>query len=210
VNDLSISDVDGRAILDGDFFGDTHIAHVTSQVSVHSSRTVIELAHLPGAFSRESGDIQVNNAAGPILIATRANDVACTGITGDVRIEDADGEISLGLAGQPGEIQVHSRNGAIRLAVPRDASFALQASARHGEIHSDFAVPIESMGSGHSVSSTVGSGGARIELIADHGDIRIRRADVAAAPANTASPAVNTPAPHLRVPQGTVPVLKTQ
>ena len=210
LNDVSISDVDGRAILDGDFFGDTHIAHVTSQVSVHSNRTVIELAHLPGAFSRESGDIQVNNAAGPILIATRAKDVACTGITGDARIEDADGEISLGLAGQPGEIQVHSRNGAIRLTVPQDASFALQASARHGEIHSDFGLPIESMGSGHSVSSNVGSGGARIELIADHGDIRISRSDVAAAPANPASPAINAPAPHLRVPQGTVPVLKTQ
>jgi DUF4097 and DUF4098 domain-containing protein YvlB len=210
LNDVSISDVDGRALLNGDLFGDTHITHVTSQVSVHSSHTVIELAHLPGAFSRESGDIQVNNAAGPVLIATRAKDVACTGITGDVHIEDADGEISLGLAGQPGEIQVHNRNGAIQLTVPRDANFLLQASARNGEIHSDFALPVESTHRGHSVSSTVGSGGARIELVADHGDIRINRADATAAPASPASPAANAPVRHLRVPEGTAPVLKTQ
>ena len=210
-DDVSISDIDGRAILDGDFFGDTHIARVASQVTIHSNRTAIELARLPGEFSRDSGNITITNAAGPIFVATRAKDVTLTGITGDAHIENADGEITLKLAGQPGEIQVHNGNGAIQLNVPRDAGFTLQALARNGQIQSNLSLPVESMGRGQSISGTVGSGGPKVELIAGHGDIRIDRTDVTAQSDGLTIPTPGSKTPlRLQVPDGTAPVLKTQ
>ncbi|HEV2274153.1 MAG TPA: DUF4097 family beta strand repeat-containing protein, partial [Acidobacteriaceae bacterium] len=182
LDDVAISDVTGRVLLDGDFFGDTHIAHASSQVHFRSSRTALEVANLPGDFSLDSGALQLNNAAGPIVISTRAKDIVCTEITGSARIDDANGEISLAVSGQPGEIRIENRNGAIQLTLPRDASFRLRATARNGNIQSDFDIPVESSGRGHTLSGVVGSGMAGIELIADHGDIRINRAESPAVP----------------------------
>jgi hypothetical protein len=83
LDDVSISDVQGRVALDGDFFGDTNLAHIGSPVHFHSSRTDVEVVSIPGDLSIDSGDLQLNNATGPARISTSAKDVECTGITGD-------------------------------------------------------------------------------------------------------------------------------
>jgi DUF4097 and DUF4098 domain-containing protein YvlB len=194
LDDVSISDVQGRVALDGDFFGDTTVAHIASPVHFHSSRTNVEVISISGALSIDSGDLQLNNAAGPARISTSAKDVECTGITGDLRVEDGDGDISVGAVAPVGELAIHNRNGAINLTVPRGAGFALQATARNGNIDSKLDLPVTSAGAGQSVSGKVGSGGPRIELITDHGDIEITAMDIPVAPPAPPAPPV-PPAP---------------
>jgi hypothetical protein len=173
LDDVSISEVRGRAALDGDFFGDTNLAHMASAVHFHSSRTDVELASIPGDLSIDSGDLQLNNATGPARISTSAKDVECTGITGDLRVENGDGDISVGVLAPVGALQIHNRNGAINLTVPQGSSFQLQATASNGNIDSKLKLPVSSAGEGQSVAGQVGAGGPRIELVADHGDIGI-------------------------------------
>ena len=179
MDDVSISDVQGRVALDGDFFGDTNLAHIASPVHFHSSRTDVEVISIPGDLSIDSGDLQLNNATGPARISTSAKDVECTGITGDLRVEDGDGDISVGAVAPVGELQIHNRNGAINLTVPRGAGFQLQATAKNGNIESKLDLPVTSAGEGQSVSGKVGGGGPRIELVADHGDIEITAMEAA-------------------------------
>jgi len=174
LDDVSISGVQGKVALDGDFFGSTDIAHVAAAVHFHSSRTDVEVASIPGDLSIDSGDLQLNNAAGPARVATSAKDVECTGIAGDLRVEDGDGDISVGAVAPVGALQIHNRNGAINLTVPQGAGFQLQATARNGNIDSKLNLPVASAGEGQSVAGQVGAGGPRIELVADHGDIEIR------------------------------------
>jgi DUF4097 and DUF4098 domain-containing protein YvlB len=182
LDDVSISDVHGRAALDGDFFGDTNLAQIASPVHFHSSRTDIELASVPGDLSIDSGDLQVNNATGPARISTSAKDIECTAITGDLRVEDGDGDISAGAVAPLGQVQIHNRNGAIHLTVPLGAGFQLQATARNGNIEAKVNLPVSSAGEGQSVAGQVGTGGPRVELVADHGDIDISRMDTPPAP----------------------------
>ena len=136
-------------------------------------------------------------------------------ITGDLRVEDGDGDISLGVVAPLGELDIHNRNGAINLTVPRDAAFQLQANARNGNIESKLDLPVTSAGESQSISGQVGKGGPRIALVSDHGDIEITAMDVVpeppappAAPGAPAPPA--PPAPpgpgakslrHLRPPK---------
>jgi DUF4097 and DUF4098 domain-containing protein YvlB len=176
-DDVSISDVKGRAVLDGDFFGDTNLAQIASAVHFHSSRTDIELASVPGDVSIDTGDLQVNNAAGPARISTSAKDIECTAITGDLRVEGGDGDISVGTVPPLGELHIHNRNGAIRLTVPLGANFQLQATARNGNIDSKLNLPVSGAGEGQTIAGQVGVGGPKIELTADHGDIDINRMD---------------------------------
>jgi Putative adhesin/Domain of unknown function (DUF5668) len=173
LDDVSISDVRGKVSLDGDFFGDTDLAHIAAPVHFHSSRTNIDVASIPGDLAIDSGDLQLNNATGPAIISTSAKDVECTGIAGDLHVEDGDGDISVGAVAPLGALQIHNRNGAIHLTVPQDAGFQLQATAKNGSIDSKLDVPVSSVGEGQSLNGKVGAGGPRIELVADHGDIEI-------------------------------------
>jgi DUF4097 and DUF4098 domain-containing protein YvlB len=173
MDDVSVSDVQGAAVLEGDFFGDTNVAHITSTMHFHSSRTDVELVRLPGNLSIDSGDLQLNNAAGPARITTNAKDVVVTGIAGDLRVEDGDGDISVGLVPPLGESQIHNRNGEINLTLPKGAGFRLQATAKNGNIDSKLGLPVSSAGEGESLSGQVGEGGPSITLAADHGDITI-------------------------------------
>ena len=63
---------------------------------------------IPGDLSIDSGDLQLNNATGPVRISTSAKDVECSQITGDLRVEDGDGDISLGVVAPLGELR-HSQ-----------------------------------------------------------------------------------------------------
>jgi DUF4097 and DUF4098 domain-containing protein YvlB len=192
LDDVSISDVQGRVALDGDFFGDTHLAHIPSAVHFHSTRTDVEVISIPGELSIDSGDLQMNDARGPAKISTSAKDVECTGITGDLRVEDGDGDISVGAIKPMGDLQIHNRNGAINLTVPEGAGFQIQATAKNGDIDSKLNLAVSNNGEeGHTIAGQVGSGGPRVELVADHGDIEITTADVSEAP--PAPPAVPAP-----------------
>ncbi len=173
MDDVSVSDVQGTAGLEGDFFGDTNVAHITGTVHFHSSRTDVQLVRLPGNLSVDSGDLQLNNAAGPARITTNAKDVECTGIAGDLRVEDGDGDISVGVMSPLGESQIHNRNGAINLTLPQGAGCRLQATAKNGNIDSKLNLPVNSAGEGQSLTGQVGTGGPGIELVTDHGDIAI-------------------------------------
>jgi DUF4097 and DUF4098 domain-containing protein YvlB len=191
LDDVSISEVQGRVALDGDFFGDTSLAHIDAPVHFHSSRTDVQVISIAGALTIDSGDLALNDATGPVRISTSAKDVECTGITGDLRVDDGDGDISVGALAPLGEIGVHNRNGAINLTVPRGAGFELQATAKNGDIESKLDLPITSTGQGHTIAGTVGKGGPRVELAADHGDIEITTTDMAPSPpAPPSGPAV--------------------
>jgi DUF4097 and DUF4098 domain-containing protein YvlB len=189
MDDVSISDVHGRVALDGDFFGDTNLAHIPAPVHFHSSRTDVEVASVPGDLSIDSGDLQLNNALGPARVTTSAKDVECTAIAGDLRVEDGDGDISVGAVGPVGELQIHNRNGAIHLTVPEGAGFQLQATANNGDVDSRLNLPVSSSGDeGHSVAGQVGAGGPKVELLSDHGDIEITRGPSSLSPPAPPSP----------------------
>jgi hypothetical protein len=105
-----------------------------------------------------------------------------------LRVEDGDGDISVGALAPLGEIGIHNRNGAIHLTVPRGAGFQLQATARNGDIDSKLDLPVTSSGEGHTVAGKVGGGGPRVELVADHGDIEITSTDLPPAPPTPPEP----------------------
>ncbi len=63
LGDVTISDVQGKAMLNGDFFGDTHLEHVSQNVHFHSSRTELELGRLDGDITMDSDDLHITQAA---------------------------------------------------------------------------------------------------------------------------------------------------
>lgn len=177
MNDVSLSEIGGKVLLDGDFFGDTHLERIDAPLHLHSSRTDIEVARLAGELTMGSSDLHLSQVQGPARIVTRSKQIDCSQVFGELHIENSNGDVSLTMGAPLGAVQVTSRNGNISLAVPPGAGFTIDAHAKNGEIGSSFPLEVSGNDSSKSLSGQIGKGGPRVSLSAEHGDIHLKTGD---------------------------------
>ena len=178
MNDVTLSEIRGKVLLDGDSFGDTHLERIESPLHFHSSRTDIEVARIAGELTMDSGDLHLQQVQGPIKIVTRSKSIDCSQVFGDLHIENSNDDVTI-VAGSPvGNIFVDNHHGGIHLTLPPNAGFVVDGRANNGEISTDFALTQGNHDSNGTLSGTVGSGTARITLSSDQGDIHLVKGDV--------------------------------
>ena len=175
MNDVTLSQITGTSTLDGDFFGDVQLEKLQGTLHLHSSRTDIQLAQLAGTVSLDSDDLTVEDATGPVTVATEAKDIALRRVTGEVRVHNANGSVAVSTLNPVAAMNIDNRNGSVRVTLPADAKFALQATAGDGEIHSDFPVTKSSVNDQSLASGAVGGGGPLLHITAEKGDITLHR-----------------------------------
>ncbi len=210
LEDAHLSDIQGRVTLNGDFFGDLTLANIAAPVSFHSSRTEFAVERVPGELSLDSGDLRVNQGNAPVRVTAHAKDIELSAITGGpVQVENADGDIALGMAAQPGDIQMHNGNGDIDVTLPDTASCVVEATAPMGDISSDWSLEDGGTKSDHNFSGRIGTGAhpATLKLVSDHGNISIKRggAAIAVPPVPPTPPTPPRNARHLKAPAGPTP-----
>ena len=183
VDDTTVGQVAGALRLSGDFFGDMNITDIAKTVTFKSSRTDLEFAKLPGSMNLQSGDLTAKEIAGPVRIQTRSKDIHLENISGDVTLENSNGSIELHAGRLPlGNIDITNRRGEVQLTVPEKAAFQLAASARHGDINSDFSeVKVDTGNNESRATATIGSGGPRVQINNDNGNVEIRKGSLAEA-----------------------------
>lgn len=214
MEDVTISEIRGKVLLQGDFFGDLHVEHVAAPLHFHSSRTDIQLSRIDGDLTMDSGDLHMSSIAGPTQITTRSKDIDVSQVYGDLKVENSNGSVQVAAAAPLGQIQIENRNGQVKVMVPPSAGFSLEAHATHGNIQTDFNLPGTEENNKSSVVGSVGKGGPRISLNTSNNDIQISKGETfpplpPTPPAVSATPPV-PPAPpkgakHLAVPKGTTP-----
>ena len=178
VNDTSINDVTGSVRLTGEYFGQLNLAKINGGITFHTSRTDLELARLDGDLAIESGDLHAKDVAGPFRLVTKSKDIHLDGITGDVKLENQNGLVEVHADKLPlGAMSIANSNGDVKVAVPAKAQFEVEARAQNGEINSDFdAIKIETSGDNSQATGTNGSsGGAKLHISNEHGNVDIRK-----------------------------------
>lgn len=173
--DVTVSDVSGKVTLEGEFYGDTHVEHIAGAFHFHSSRTDFAVAKLDGSFTLDSGELSAEEAVGPTKLTTRSKDITLNRVTGDVTVENSNGGVDIDSALPLGAYDIRNRNGHIKVTVPANANFIVDAEATQGDLQSDFALTRSGSDNNGNLSGTVGSGGPRLALKADHGDLELRR-----------------------------------
>src|ERR1017187_682027 len=189
-NEIAIEDVDGAVHLNGEFQESVRLVRVTKTVSFHSSRTDMEFARLDGRLDLDSGDLRADSLLGPMRLTTRSKDVALEGLSGDLRLEDSNGTVEVGLH-KPGNIQIDNRKGDVRVSIPPNTAIKVEARTREGEISSDFdEIKVENNNKQSSASGAIGSNGPRLAMNCEKGSIEIRKGTVSVvAPAPPIPPA---------------------
>lgn len=179
VDNIQIDEVDGPVQLTGEFFSDIRLSKIAGRVEFKSARSDITLASVPGDFEMSGDALRATDVSGPVRMVTRSKEIHLEGVTGDVEVENANGEIEVHPAGKLpiGKMMITGKHGDISLVLPANAGFQVDATTRKGDITSDFgAVKIDAGHSGGShASGTVGNGASKLQINADTGDIRINK-----------------------------------
>jgi DUF4097 and DUF4098 domain-containing protein YvlB len=207
-NEVAIEDVDGAVHLNGEFMESTRLVRVSKTVSFHSSRTDMEFTRLDGRLDLDSGDLRADSLIGPVRLTTRSKDISLEGLSGDLRLEDSNGSVSVGV-NKPGNIQIDNRKGDVQISIPPNTPVKVEARTREGEISSDFEeIKVDNRDHGSSASGSIGTNGPRMALNCDKGEIEIRKATVAvvapsaptppSTPGKPGKPAKALPAPKAK------------
>ncbi|HEV2445511.1 MAG TPA: DUF4097 family beta strand repeat-containing protein, partial [Candidatus Sulfopaludibacter sp.] len=204
-NDLTLSEIHGKVLLNGDIFGEAHMENLAGPVHLHTSVTDLEMASLPGDMTLNDEDLRVTEAKGNVRITTHSKNVDLSQIYGDTFVQDRDGNIAIELAGTYNvDAKSTSGKGDIELSLPPTASAAINAFTHNGDILSDYPVTLPD-GESKKVSFNVGSGGAKINLSTDVGDVNIKKgSSFPPAPSISSTPPkppAPPSAPHLKAPK---------
>jgi len=181
-NEISVEDVDGAVHLNGEFYESTRLVRISKTVSFHSSRTDMEFSRLDGRLDLDSGDLRADSMVGPMRLTTRSKDIALDGLSGDLRLEDSNGTVEVGLR-KPGNIQIDNRKGDIQVSIPPNTAMKVEARTHQGEIQSDFEeIKVDNREKESSASGSIGTNGPKLVMNCEKGEISIRKGTVAVTP----------------------------
>lgn len=174
-NEVELEDVDGTLNLNGEFMESVRLVRVSKTVDFHSSRTDMQFAHLDGRLDLDSGDLRADSLIGPMHLSTRSKDISLDGLTGDLRLEDTNGTVEVGVY-KPGNIQIENRKGDVQVTIPPNTAMKVEARTRDGEIDSDFAeIKVENEHRESSASGSIGMNGPKLAINCEKGTIEIRK-----------------------------------
>jgi DUF4097 and DUF4098 domain-containing protein YvlB len=189
VNEVSIEDVDGAVHLNGEFQESVRLVRVRKGVTFHSSRTDMEFSRLDGRLDLDAQDLRADSLAGPMRLITRSKDIALEGLSGDLRLENENGTVSVSLH-KPGNVQIDNRKGDVQISIPPSVAAKIDARTRGGDIESDFSeLKIESGDKQSTATGSIGNNGPHL-IVNSGGTIEIRRASVATVPSPPPVPAI--------------------
>lgn len=176
LDEVSVSDVKGSAQFDGEFQESVKLERIGKTVTFKSSRTDMEFSRIDGSLDLDSDDLHADSIVGPVHLITRSKNVRFDEVSGDVRLQDDNGTIEIGMR-TVGNVQIDNRNGDVQLSLPEKAGFRVDAHTRDGEIQSDFPeIKINNDEHESRASGTVGNGAAHIVVNNEHEGIEFRKA----------------------------------
>ncbi|HET9182190.1 MAG TPA: DUF4097 family beta strand repeat-containing protein [Candidatus Angelobacter sp.] len=175
VSDANISDVRGAVTMTGTYWGDLQLARIGKRVHFTTSRTDLEFGGLEGSFEMQPDDLRANTIAGPFRLDTRSKSVHLEDVSGQVHIQDTNAPVEIQPKSPLAPIDISNTHGDIRLQVPANAGFQLDASSLGGKINTDFDLQADNDRRNATLRGTVGKGGPMITLHSDRGTIEVRK-----------------------------------
>jgi hypothetical protein len=128
-------------------------------------------------LNTENGGISIDDFRGIALFQARNGGVSLVNVGGDLRGETTNGEVAVDLTGDrwdgPG-LDVATRNGGVRLTMPKGYSAELETGTDNGRLSIDFPAIARSTRDRRHFSAILGSGGSTIRAVTTNGGVTIR------------------------------------
>src|SRR5713226_5324967 len=178
---VEVVNASGSFTINGEFVGPIRADKVAKGVRFVSHRTDLTLTQLSGHMEAASGNLEVVDAPGNLIVRTRDEDITIENASGKIKIEDRNGNIQVRFSSPPkDDIEITNASAAITLTLPASSSFEILADCHSGEIDSEFeseSLKKTSTESGDShLEGKYGRGrGPKITLKTSYGSISIHK-----------------------------------
>ena len=151
--------------------------------------TSLSLATTSGSVktgAMNAADVVMNTTSGDLIaeslssrraeISTVSGSIQVRALVGDSTVHSTSGDVKITYAGNPTQLDASSTSGSVTLMLSPEASFHLDARSTSGDVRCAFPITIadnRSIGGGHSLVGSVGSGTGMVSVRTVSGDIRV-------------------------------------
>ncbi|MCP2604498.1 DUF4097 domain-containing protein, partial [Candidatus Aminicenantes bacterium AC-708-M15] len=168
--------------------GEVRAQTVSGDIIVEGARTRVECKAVSGdvVIKNTEGEINLKTISGDIEVMNVMGSVEADCVSGDIEIENSKVERikaktisgSITYRGEilpKGEYLLNSHSGNVRMEIPSDSAFDLEASTFSGKIKSEFEITVSGEISKRKITGSVNGGGADIDLSSFSGNIILKK-----------------------------------
>jgi hypothetical protein len=178
---VEVVNATGNFTINGEFVGPVRAEKVAKGVRFVSHRTDLTLTQLSGRMEAGSGNLEVVDAPGNLILRTHEEEVSIENAGGKIKVDNRNGNVEVRFSFPPKEdIEINNASAAITLGLPGSANFEIVADCHSGDIDSEFqadSLKQTTTGSGDShLEGKYGNGrGPKITLKTSYGSISIHK-----------------------------------
>ena len=128
-------------------------------------------------LNTNNGGISIDDFRGSAKFHAKNGGLVLTNVGGDLRGETTNGGVTVEVGGDHWDgagLDVETRNGGIRLTLPKGFSAELEAGTTHGGISIDFPITVQGR-IGRHLETTLGAGGPKLRAMTTNGGVSIRQ-----------------------------------
>jgi hypothetical protein len=178
---VEVTDATGNFTINGEFVGPVRADKVAKGVRFVSHRTDLTLTQLGGHMEAGSGNLEVVDAPGNLILRTHEEEISIENAGGKIKVDNRNGNVEVRFSSPPKEdIEITNASAAITLGLPGSSNFEIIADCHSGDIDSEFeadSLKKTTTDSGDShLEGKYGNGrGPKITLRTSYGSISIHK-----------------------------------
>jgi len=136
---VDVTDATGNFTINGEFVGSIRAEKIGKGVRFVSRRTDLTLSQLTGHMEAGSGNMEIVDAPGNLILRTHEEEVNVENPGGKVKIDNRNGNIELRFSSPPkDDIDITNASASISISMPENSNFQIVADCHSGDIDSEF------------------------------------------------------------------------
>ena len=136
---IDVTDATGNFTINGEFVGPIRAEKIGKGVRFVSRRTDLTLSQLSGHMEAGSGNVEIVDAPGNMILRTHEEEVNVENPGGKVKIDNRNGNIELRFSSPPkDDIDITNASASISISMPENSNFQIVADCHSGDIDSEF------------------------------------------------------------------------
>ena len=156
--------------------GNVTLENIAGSVKARTGSGSITAEGIGGAFNGSTGSGGIfleQTAPGDVVVSTGSGSSELKGVVGSVKASAGSGRITVD-GRQEGDWRVNTGSGGVRINLPDDAAFELDAESSSGGIDIDHPLTVQGRISKKHIKGQVRGGGPLLQIDTGSGGIRIR------------------------------------
>jgi DUF4097 and DUF4098 domain-containing protein YvlB len=136
---VDVTDATGNFTINGEFVGPIRAEKIAKGVRFVSRRTDLTLSQLTGHMEAGSGNMEIVDAPGNLILRTHEEEITVENPGGKVKIDNRNGNIELRFSSPPkDDVDITNASAGISISMPENSNFQIVADCHSGDIDSEF------------------------------------------------------------------------